>query len=219
MSNGPSAARPRRENRQRARTRKALMSAGQELFAARSMDSVTIDEIVDRAEVAKGSFYNHFNDKAALADAIFELVLGDVEFHIFSINQDVADPPTRIARALCTVVKYAREHPERLQALQNLAARGTGAGSPLNRGLSADIRNGLEQDRLHYADLETGVLVVIGLTNSAVAHAMVSESGAIEALAASMAAATLRALGVPYAEAEKLGLVAANAVLQEGAKA
>ena len=52
-----------RVDRRRERTRAALMRAGQVLFATRSVDAVSIDDIVAAAEVAKGSFYNHFPDK------------------------------------------------------------------------------------------------------------------------------------------------------------
>jgi len=57
----------RAPDRRRARTREALLSAGRALFAARDVDGVSIDEIVAAAEVAKGSFYNHFTDKDVFA--------------------------------------------------------------------------------------------------------------------------------------------------------
>ena len=68
-----------RMDRRRMRTRSALMGAGQRLFAEKNIDGVTIDEIVDAADVAKGSFYNHFDGKESLADAIVELVQADCE--------------------------------------------------------------------------------------------------------------------------------------------
>lgn len=56
-----------RPDRRRQRTRAALLEAGRRLFAARSVEAVTIDDIVAAADVAKGSFYNHFTDREALA--------------------------------------------------------------------------------------------------------------------------------------------------------
>jgi len=49
------------------RTYRALVDAGLELLAERPIDALAIDEIVGRAGVAKGSFFNHFADKPALA--------------------------------------------------------------------------------------------------------------------------------------------------------
>ncbi|HWI85920.1 MAG TPA: TetR/AcrR family transcriptional regulator [Sphingomonas sp.] len=204
-----------RGNRQRERTRTALLSAGQALFATRAVDSVTVDDIVGAADVAKGSFYNHFADKDEFAATIYELVQGDVEFHIFSVNQEVTDAPTRIARALCTVMRYALDHPERLMALLSMSERRTTSESPLNAGVSADVRHGIEQGRLCNMDLETGVLMVIGTVQSTVRHAMSGDAKAFPAdLASSMAGALLRALGLPYAEAQSLGRAAADDLLR-----
>ena len=205
------------EGRQRQRTRSALLAAGQQLFAERPVASVTVDQIVDAAEVAKGSFYNHFVDKDAFADAVYELVQGDVEFHVFAANTDVVDPGARVVRALCTVVRYARAHPERLQATLSLARRAT-AADPLNTGLAADIRHGLEQGQMRGIDVETGILIVIGLIRAVVAHAMSSDCDrAIETLAADVSAATLRALGLPSDTATAIGSAAARDILGQDA--
>jgi AcrR family transcriptional regulator len=212
--NPANSARPPRGNRQRERTRMALLSAGQTLFARRPVESVSVDDIVDAADVAKGSFYNHFQDKDAFAATIYELVQGDVEFHIFSANQSVEDAPERIARALCTVLRYALEHPERLMALLSMGARRLASDAPLNAGVSADVGHGLAQGRLSGIDLETGVLLVLGTINSTVRYATSGDSGKQPpALAAAMSTALLRGLGVPGEEAERLGSSAASQLL------
>lgn len=201
--------------RQRQRTRSALLAAGQQLFAERSVDSVTVDQIVDTAEVAKGSFYNHFSDKETFADAVFELIQGDIEFHVFVANADIADPSLRTVRGLCTVVRYALDHPERLQATVSLARRATTA-DPLNAGLAADIRHGLDQGQMHGIDVETGLIIAIGLIRAAVAHSMSSDCDRpVAVLAADMSAATLRALGVPFEQAAEIGAEAARDILGE----
>jgi AcrR family transcriptional regulator len=173
------------------------MSAGQQLFATRSVDGVSIDEIVDAADVAKGSFYNHFVDKTALAGAIFELIQGDCEFHIMSANRDVLDPGARVARALCVMLRYALEHPERLQAMNSLAERKTVAQSRLNAGLSADIQQGLNSGQMSGVDLEVGVIMVLGVITVSTQHLLTSGTATPpRAFAATTGAALLRALGV-----------------------
>ena len=54
----------------RARTHAALVAAAKSLFALRSIESVTIDEIVAEAGLAKGTFYTHFDDLDALTAAV-----------------------------------------------------------------------------------------------------------------------------------------------------
>ena len=57
----------RRVDRRRARTRAALLKAGRTLLASRDVQGLSVDEIVAAADVAKGSFYNHFTDKDMFA--------------------------------------------------------------------------------------------------------------------------------------------------------
>jgi AcrR family transcriptional regulator len=204
-----------RQARRRQQTRSALMSAGQQLFAARSVDGVSIDEIVEAADVAKGSFYNHFVDKGELASAIFELIQGDCEFHIMTANRDIPDPAQRMVRALCVMLRYALNHPERLQAMISLSARKTVAQSPLNAGLSADITDGLAKGRMGGVDLEVGVIVVLGVINVATRHLLTSGTATPTiAYASAVGAALLRALGVDQGEA--LAEAAATDLLSAG---
>lgn len=53
---------------------KALSEAGLRLFVERGLDGVTIDDIIESAGVAKGTFYRYFEDKPALVDALLEPV-------------------------------------------------------------------------------------------------------------------------------------------------
>lgn len=55
----------------RQRNRAALLDAALTLFLDRGIEPVTIDEIVAKAKMAKGSFYRHFSDKHGLVDAMF----------------------------------------------------------------------------------------------------------------------------------------------------
>ena len=60
----------KRDQNRKART-KQLLDAGLVLFLRRGVESVTIDEIVEEAGIAKGSFYRYFDDKSALVAALF----------------------------------------------------------------------------------------------------------------------------------------------------
>lgn len=203
---------PRREDRRRQRTRSAIISAGHKLFANRSMEGVSIDDIIEAADVAKGSFYNHFADKESLADTIIELVQGDCEHHIFVANQDVDDAPTRVARAMAMMVRYAHEHPDRLKAMMSLSARRSNVHAPLNAGVTHDIQAGLATGQFSGVSLEAGVLIVIGLISVAIdyLHATSHEVAPFQA-AEELGAALLRALGT---EQEPAKILAREAAVQ-----
>ncbi len=57
---------PGRRERRKLATRDALLDAARSLLVSRSMDALSVDEIVERADVARGTFYNYFADKDAL---------------------------------------------------------------------------------------------------------------------------------------------------------
>ena len=48
-------------------TRNAILEAGMKLFNERGFSACSVQDITDAAEVPKGSFYNHFKSKEALA--------------------------------------------------------------------------------------------------------------------------------------------------------
>ena len=212
----PGAHRPvaNRGARQRQRTADALMHAGERLFGTRPVEGVTIDQIVDAADVAKGSFYNHFEDKEEFAVAVYELIRGDCEFHIFAANRGVRSAPVRIVRALCVVLRYAMAHPERIQALISLSDRRESVSAPLNAGVVADVREGLEQRSLAHIDCETGVMVALGIVREAVRQTIAPwVTTPPELIAAKLGAATLRALGVKHTLAQQYAQAAAEDIL------
>lgn len=193
-----------RVDRRLARTRAALMGAGQRLFGARNFDGVTIDDIVESADVAKGSFYNHFEDKQSLADAIVELVQSDCEREVSMINTDINDPATRMARAMVGLVRYSREHPDRYRAMVNLTKRADVA-APINAGVRHDIEIGLASGQYHSITIEGGVLVAFGMiayTIDYLSNTQVSKSP--QAITQEMAFMLLRALGVRSPKAKSV---------------
>lgn len=52
--------------------RKQILKAGEELFASRRYDEITMDEIAQLAQVGKGTLYRYFSGKEALLFAILQ---------------------------------------------------------------------------------------------------------------------------------------------------
>ena len=195
------------------------MDAGERLFAVHAMDVVTIDHIVDAADVAKGSFYNHFADKTELVQVIITQVQSECEDQIAHANQGVTDAAERIVRAFCIMIRYAQTHPERLQALLSLSERGTIKNTPLNTGVARDIERGLETKRFGGITIEAGIIIVIGIVRLAVGHMIAQPSdGSVSDLAVMIGAAELRALGCPDPDSAVLAHAAAHDILTLGTK-
>jgi AcrR family transcriptional regulator len=64
-----------RQDRRTRATRRRLLKAARELFAEKGMDLTTIDDITQRADLAKGTFYYHFSDKNEVIEELIRQVL------------------------------------------------------------------------------------------------------------------------------------------------
>ena len=51
-------------------TRNRLVQAAMELFLAHGYESTSVDAVLDRADLSKGTFYHHFKSKSELLDAV-----------------------------------------------------------------------------------------------------------------------------------------------------
>src|SRR5215831_10964201 len=58
------------QSQRRASTREAILNAAQELFDRRGFAATTVDEITATANVAKGTFYQHFETKDEILRAL-----------------------------------------------------------------------------------------------------------------------------------------------------
>ena len=95
----------------RARTRAQLMAAASALFAKRSWASVTIDDLVREAGVAKGTFYVHFEDMHALTVAVAGELIHSFDEMIQLRRASTSDPLLRVAFGCDAFIERALEDP------------------------------------------------------------------------------------------------------------
>jgi len=67
-----------RQQRRVSATRQKLLDAARAVFTERGLDLARIDEIAERADVGKGTFYNHFSSKEELVNEVIRSVMGDL---------------------------------------------------------------------------------------------------------------------------------------------
>ncbi len=64
-----------RQRRSYGHTREKLLMAAKSVFAEKGLASATVDDITERADVGRGSFYYHFKDKNRLIGQLTETIL------------------------------------------------------------------------------------------------------------------------------------------------
>ncbi|WP_068876590.1 MULTISPECIES: TetR/AcrR family transcriptional regulator [unclassified Phenylobacterium] len=207
-----------RANPRAERTRSALIGAGRRLYSERPVDAVTVDDIVQAAGVGKGSFYNHFADRDALVRAISSEIRGLVEAAVTRANAGVEDPARRMARAVCTYLRFALDGAESAGVLVRIHSGHTSLSAPLNRGLVEDIETGLASGRFAVATVEAGVLYVLGVTQLALVRVVQEPTLAFAvSLSQQMCALILRGLGVAGPEADLIAAQASDEIVRKGA--
>lgn len=209
-----------RRNPRAERTRAALIGAGRRLFSEHPVDAVTVDDIVQAAEVGKGSFYNHFADREGLVRAISGQIRASIESAVDRANADETDLARRMARAVCIYLRYAVDEPEPARVLVRIYSGHTSLSAPLNRGLVDDIAKGLASGRFTVSTLETGVLFVLGVAQMALVRVAQEPTLSLAvSLSQQMCALLLRGLGVAPQEADLIAAQASDEIVRQGAYA
>ena len=109
---------PPATKRQRTRTR--LLEAGTAVFCELG-DRLTILHVVRRAGVSNGTFYNYFDDREALIEAVVVDVLAGLVDGVAVEGPD--DPAERFATATLGILRTLELRPHHAQVLVHLAAR------------------------------------------------------------------------------------------------
>jgi AcrR family transcriptional regulator len=84
-----------RRERKKLETRQALQESALNLFHERGFDGATVEDITERADVAKGTFFNYFSSKEAL---LRELVAWQFEKLCEALDVEQGAPESPIAR-------------------------------------------------------------------------------------------------------------------------
>ena len=88
-----------RHTRRREQTRAKLVEAARTLFARQGVDNTRINEITDEADVGFGSFYNHFDSKEAIVEAVLAETVAAQGEAIEAVTRQLEDPAEVIAAA------------------------------------------------------------------------------------------------------------------------
>lgn len=185
------------------RTYRALVDAGLELLAERPIDALAIDEIVGRAGVAKGSFFNHFADKPAFGRAIGAEIRAELEQRIGAANAGVTDPIARLAGGMRTGLAFALDEPRKAAIMIRNSGNSTLRDQPLNQGVAADMNAAVATGRLRKEARQSGVRFWLGLCQVLMANAIERRIDRAEAARRleEMLVLALTGLGLPAKDA------------------
>jgi AcrR family transcriptional regulator len=153
---------PRRVDRRKARTRRALIDAARRILAEQGTTDVSIQEITDTADVGFGSFYNHFETKAELFEAAVREVLDEYGESLDRACAELTDSAEIYAVGVRMTARLALTRPAVAQVLVQVGMSYAWAEQGLAARALRDLRRGVEDGRFTIADPRMGLLSTAG---------------------------------------------------------
>lgn len=190
----------------RERMRNRLLSAALAMAAEHGVQALTIDTVIAKAGVARGTFYKYFDTPAELMQEVGSEVSDALIRAMHPVVEAMEDPAERVSVGVRTVLRLARQHPQ----LGGFMVRSGWPAMDLTHAFFTLVGHGLEQGIAlgRFAAMPTGLALsaVAGTTIGAL-HAIVTTDLA-EDFPEQTAAIVLRALGLPAEEAMALATAA-----------
>jgi AcrR family transcriptional regulator len=153
---------PDRHARRRQATRARLLDAAKALFARQGVDNTRINEITEEADVGFGSFYNYFERKDAIVEAILQETISAQGEAIASVTAELEDPAQIIATAHRYFVRLARTDPDWAWLLVRLEASHHVVLSALGPFARRDLRNAIAAGRLQVPNEQVALFAAGG---------------------------------------------------------
>lgn len=191
--------------------RAALIAACEDLLVQQPIDALTITNIVKAAGVAKGSFYNHFADKEALASAVAVAIIQDFHLAVAKNNDNVTDPACRMSRAVCTFMHSALSNPRRTTIMLRTHDWITSSKLQTQENSNRDIEEGVRTGRFRKRSAEVGSTLVLGTASFSMIRVVQDKLSTEQTINLSINVCLLILCGLGVEEKEALKIATASA--------
>ncbi len=186
-----------RTDRRRRKTRAALLDAGIDAIAELGFDKITIASITETADVALGTFYNHFEDRSHFLDHLFiDATMGIIDEVERTRHGRFHTEADRLAATMFVIVRRARNrHGWASFFAEALGRDDFAGGGDLGSLLVSSLERGVAQGCFVLDDIDLGARLAVGVTRQGLLH--IDEHGAQEGIERTLAHSLLRTLGTP----------------------
>ena len=187
----------------RRQTRRRLIAAARGVMGRKGANAVPISAITDAAGVGKGSFYNHFESREELIEAVFEQTIAELGAEIRSLIELMDDPAERLAFA----IRYAMARPLEDDDIARFLVRGDSGRGMIRRHIEPggwqDIHRGIAEGRFRCDDVGVLSAIIAGGGEAIVRGIVDGQLDADESISG-LAESVLILLGVEASEARSI---------------
>jgi AcrR family transcriptional regulator len=184
----------------RERMRRRLIEAALAVLAERGVEGTVIEDVIARAEVSRGTFYNHFPDLLNLMVAVRDDCLDELLQVSLAAVADIDDPAEACAKGMQVALGVTAAHPLLARFSVHLGFRLWEEGTLMGRLLPPLFAKGVAVGRFCPMPVDIAADSLTGLMQVAVRRQAMGQPFDVAAVIAGM----LRLLAVPADEAERL---------------
>ncbi|MBA4109272.1 MAG: TetR/AcrR family transcriptional regulator [Leptothrix sp. (in: Bacteria)] len=153
------------EKRERMRTR--LIEAAMEVFSSKGIDATVIEDLIEQAQVSRGTFYNYFRTTEEVMAAVLQAVGNELLLLVDLAIADRSDPAERLACGVRMVLQTARHFPHAGRFISRVGVSRSTDHLPTLGYLLRDLVEANEAGRFNLADPMLGLDLVVGTTTAA----------------------------------------------------
>jgi AcrR family transcriptional regulator len=188
------------ERREKMRVR--LLASAMQLVANKGPGAFSIDDVIQAAEVSRGTFYKYFpSPDALLRDLAVEFANALIQM-AEPVVVEFKDPAERVSCGMRLVSRLAIDHPMAAACLARLGWPDPGGSNLLLAFVTRDLEEGFHRKRFRPMPLALALNIVTGAVLGAT-HSMLTP-GCETDFAELTAAAALRALGLKGGDADRI---------------
>ncbi|WP_304175322.1 TetR/AcrR family transcriptional regulator [Phenylobacterium aquaticum] len=183
----------------RGKTRGRIFEAASEVIARKGPHSVTIEDIVNAAGIARGTFYNYFQSTAELVSAVASEMAQSTDLEIEAQIQAIEDPAEAFATFGAMMASRVVGDPTRTWINLQQDRLQTQPPNAFVLRFEAILARGVEAGRFRSIDPLAARALALGSARAAIRN--ITSGQADVSHAAEVLALILVALGVPADEA------------------
>lgn len=187
----------------RERMRLRLIESALLVFARKGIDAAVIEDVIELADVSRGTFYNYFKTNEDVMAAVLHELGNELLVLVDAVVTQREDPVERLACGVRMVLHTTRRYPEFAKFASRVGVDSIARNSPALLYLPRDLQGGIDEGRFALSNLMVGLDLVVGTTWAAI-DAMANRPGMPADYPEEITYHVLLGLGVTKASARRL---------------
>ncbi|MDJ0798095.1 MAG: TetR/AcrR family transcriptional regulator [Calothrix sp. MO_167.B12] len=146
----------------REQTRATLIAATYQVVARKAVESVTIDDIIAEAGVARGTFYNYFQGREDVLKALVVSLRKEMRQMLWKQTIESDDRAERMAIAIRQLLHRALEDKTWGWVIARIGLAANPLGETLEEGMLTDLETGIRLERFQVDSIQAAITMILG---------------------------------------------------------